>query len=305
MAFSFKKLVGGLTRTKESLVDRIKTAVGLRKKVDAELLEEIEEILISADIGVDTAVQLMECLQQKVAERGIDDSDGVFALLQECMVEILAPCDNGSFFEFTEKPLVMMIVGVNGTGKTTSIAKIARRLMNGDKQVTLAAADTFRAAAMDQLGIWADRVGCHIVKGQEGGDAAAVAFDSVASALARGDDAVIIDTAGRLHTKANLMTELAKVKRVVAKALPDAPHRTLLVLDATTGQNALQQVEIFNQMLQLDGIILTKLDGTAKGGSIFSIVDKYKLPIELIGLGEQMDDLDEFEPTEFVKALFA
>lgn len=305
MAFSFKKLVGGLTRTKEGLVDRIKTAVGLRKKVDEELLEEIEEILISADIGVDTAMQLMECLQAKVAERGIDDSDGVFALLQECMVEILEPCANGPFFEFDHHPEVVMIVGVNGTGKTTSIAKIARRLTNDGKQVTLAAADTFRAAAIDQLDIWAERVGCHIVKGQEGGDAAAVAFDAVSSAQARGEAAVIIDTAGRLHTKANLMTELAKVKRVVTKAMPDAPHRTLLVLDGTTGQNAMQQVEVFNRMLHLDGIILTKLDGTAKGGVIFSIVNKYKLPIELIGLGEQMDDLDEFEPKEFVKALFA
>lgn len=305
MAFSFKKLIGGLSKTKDNLVERIKSAVGLHKKVDQELLDEIEEILISADIGVDTAMQLIESLQEKVAERGVDDSEQVFELLQECMTEVLAPCANGSFFETEHKPHVIMIVGVNGTGKTTSIAKIARRLSNDGKKVTLAAADTFRAAAIDQLDIWAERVGCHIVKGQEGGDAAAVAFDAVSSAMARGDDVVIIDTAGRLHTKANLMNELAKVKRVVKKALPEAPHRTLLVLDGTTGQNAMQQVEIFNKMLELDGIILTKLDGTAKGGAIFSIVNKFQLPIELIGLGEQMDDLDEFEPGEFVKALFA
>ncbi|MCK4858794.1 MAG: signal recognition particle-docking protein FtsY, partial [candidate division Zixibacteria bacterium] len=204
-----------------------------------------------------------------------------------------------------EKPLVMMIVGVNGTGKTTAIAKIARRLVTDGKQVTLTAADTFRAAAIDQLAIWAERVGCHIVKGQEGGDSAAVAFDSVSSALARGDDAVIVDTAGRLHTKSNLMAELAKVKRVIGKALPEAPHLTLLVLDATTGQNALQQVEVFNQILELDGIILTKLDGTAKGGTLFSIADRFKLPIVLLGLGEQMDDLDEFQPRDFVEALFS
>jgi fused signal recognition particle receptor len=305
VAFSFKKLVGGLSRTKENLVERLKSAIGLHKKVNDELLEEIEEILISADISVDTSLQLIENLKGKVAERGIDDSEAVFDLLQECLIELLAPCANGSFFEFSETPTVIMIVGVNGTGKTTSIAKIARRLTKDKKSVTLAAADTFRAAAIDQLDIWAERVGCKIVKGQEGGDAAAVAFDSVSSALARGDDAVIIDTAGRLHTKTNLMAELAKVKRVVGKALPEAPHRTLLVLDATTGQNALQQVEIFHQLLKLDGIILTKLDGTAKGGAVFSIVDKFQLPIVLIGLGEQMDDLDEFVPIDFVKALFA
>jgi fused signal recognition particle receptor len=211
----------------------------------------------------------------------------------------------GSFFEFKEKPLVIMIVGVNGTGKTTSIAKMAHQFKSHGKRVTMGAADTFRAAAIDQLTIWADRVGCHIIKGQEGGDSAAVAFDAINSALARKDDVVIIDTAGRLHTKANLMEELAKVKRVIKKAIPDAPHRTLLVLDGTTGQNALQQVEIFDKMLELDGIIVTKLDGTAKGGAVFSIVDQFKLPVVLIGIGETMDDLDEFEPKEFVEALFS
>ncbi len=305
MAFSFKKLVGGLSKTRENLVSRIKSAVGLHKKVDDDLLDELEEILISADISVDTTSSVIENLKAKVAEQGVNDADSVYNLLKECLIEVLEPSSNGHFFDFSQKPLVIMIVGVNGTGKTTSIAKIAHRMKEDGKQVTLAAADTFRAAAIDQLSIWAERVGCSIIKGQEGGDSAAVAFDSVSSALARGHDAVIIDTAGRLHTKSNLMQELAKVKRVVAKALPDAPHRTLLVLDGTTGQNALQQVEIFNQLLQLDGVIVTKLDGTAKGGSVFSIVDKYKLPVVLIGLGEKMDDLDEFRPREFVEALFS
>lgn len=305
MAFSIKRLVGGLSKTRENLVNKIKTAVGLRKKVDDELLDEIEEILISADISVETTMKVVERLKERVADEGVDDSDGIFQLLKECLIEVLEPADDGCFFEFEQKPCVLMIVGVNGTGKTTSIAKIAHRLCQNGKQVTLAAADTFRAAAIDQLSIWAERVGCNIITGQEGGDSAAVAFDSVSSAQARGHDAVIVDTAGRLHTKGHLMQELAKVKRVIGKAMPDAPHRTLLVLDGTTGQNALQQVEIFNQMLKLDGIIITKLDGTAKGGAIFSIVDKYKLPVVLIGIGEQMDDLDEFKPREFVEALFS
>lgn len=303
MGFSFKKLAQGLLKTKENLVTKIKTAVGLHKKVDAALLEEIEEILISADISIETAEKVMANLKDKVARQGIDASEDVYRLLKDCLVELFAPA-NGSFFAVTEKPHVIMIVGVNGTGKTTSIAKIARRFKNDGKKVTMAAADTFRAAAIDQLAIWAERVGCNIVKGQEGGDSASVAFDSVSAAIARGDDLVVIDTAGRLHTKANLMEELSKVKRVIKKALPQAPHRTLLVIDGTTGQNALQQVEIFNSLLQLDGIIMTKLDGTAKGGAVFSIVDKFKLPVVLIGIGEKMDDLDEFNPRDFVEALF-
>jgi len=305
MAFSLKKLTTGLSKTKENLVGRIKSAIGLHKKVDDGLLDEIEEILISADIGVDTAMKIIDDLKGRVAAKGINDSEAVFDLLKDCLVDLFDQCDSGSFFESKKKPLVVMIVGVNGTGKTTSIAKIGHRFKSNGRRVIFAAADTFRAAAVDQLSIWAERVGCHIVKGQEGGDSAAVAFDSVSSAIARGDDVVVIDTAGRLHTKSNLMEELSKVKRVVGKAMPDAPHRTLLVLDGTTGQNALQQVEVFNEKLHLDGLIVTKLDGTAKGGVVFSIVDKYKLPVQLIGLGEQMDDLDEFEPRQFVEALFS
>ncbi len=305
MGFSFKKLAAGLLKTKENLVTKIKAAVGLHKKIDDALLDEIEEILISADLGVDTAATVIEDLKKKVAERGIDNSDEVFQLLRECLKDIFNSMPQMPFFEVTHKPQVILIVGVNGTGKTTSIAKIARRFVSDGKKVTIAAADTFRAAAIDQLAIWADRVGCHLVKGQEGGDSAAVAYDSVSSATARGDDVVVIDTAGRLHTKLNLMEELSKVKRVLKKAMPDAPHRTLLVLDGTTGQNALQQVEIFKKMLDIDGIIVTKLDGTAKGGAVFSIVDRYKLPIVLIGIGEQMDDLDEFKPSDFVEALFS
>ncbi len=303
MGFSFKKLAQGLLKTKENLVTKIKAAVGLHKKVDEALLEEIEEILITSDISVETAEKVMGNLKDKVARQGIDASEDVYRLLKDCLVELFGSTD-GSFFTVSEKPHVIMIVGVNGTGKTTSIAKIARRFHADGKKVTMAAADTFRAAAIDQLSIWAERVGCNIVKGQEGGDSASVAFDSVSAAVARGDDLVIIDTAGRLHTKANLMEELSKVKRVIKKAMPAAPHRTLLVIDGTTGQNALQQVEIFNRLVQLDGIIVTKLDGTAKGGAVFSIVDKYQLPVVLIGIGEKMDDLDEFNPRDFVEALF-
>ncbi len=304
MGFSLKKLAAGLLKTKENLVSKIKTAVGLHKKVDEELLDEIEEILISSDISVETSAAVIANLKEKVAQRGIDNSDEVFQLLRECLEELFAGVSTEPIFFGRQKPYIIMIVGVNGTGKTTSIAKIARRFVNDGKKVTIAAADTFRAAAIDQLAIWADRVGCHLVKGQEGGDSAAVAFDSVQSAMARGDDVVVIDTAGRLHTKANLMEELSKVKRVLKKAMPDAPHRTLLVLDGTTGQNALQQVEIFKKVLDIDGIIVTKLDGTAKGGAVFSIVERYKLPIVLIGIGEQMDDLDEFKAHDFVEALF-
>ncbi len=303
MGFSFKKLAQGLLKTKENLVTKLKTAVGLHKKVDDELLAEIEEILISSDISVETAEKLIEGLKEKVAKAGIDTSDDVYRLLKDCLVDLFDD-NTHPFFEVTEKPHVIMIVGVNGTGKTTSIAKIARRYKNEGKRVTMVAADTFRAAAIDQLAIWAERVGCNLVKGQEGGDSASVAFDSINAARARGDDLVIIDTAGRLHTKANLMEELSKVKRVIKKAMPEAPHRTLLVVDGTTGQNALQQVETFNRMVQIDGIIVTKLDGTAKGGAVFSIVDKFKLPVVLIGIGEKMDDLDEFKPRDFVEALF-
>lgn len=304
MGFSLKKLAAGLLKTKETLVSRIKSVVGLHKKIDDALLDQIEEILISSDVSVDTAARVIEGLKAKVAERGVDNPDDVYQLLRESLVSLFADSDGDSFFEIKKKPMVIMIVGVNGTGKTTSIAKIARRFKEGGKKVTLAAADTFRAAAIDQLVIWAERVGCHIVKGMEGGDSASVAFDSVNSAISRDDDVVIIDTAGRLHTKTNLMEELSKVKRVVKKAMPDAPHRTLLVIDGNTGQNALQQVEIFKKMLEIDGIIITKLDGTAKGGAVFSIVDKFKVPVVLIGIGEQMDDLDEFKPKDFVEALF-
>jgi fused signal recognition particle receptor len=304
MGFSLKKLAAGLLKTKENIVAKIKTAVGLHKKIDDALLDDIEEILISADISVETTTTIIANLKDKVAKRGIDNSEEVFQLLRECLKDLFVDVSAEPFFVSDKKPFVIMIVGVNGTGKTTSIAKIARRFVNDGKKVTIAAADTFRAAAIDQLSIWADRVGCHIVKGQENGDAAAVAFDSVQSSIARGDDVVVIDTAGRLHTKTNLMEELSKVKRVLKKAMPDAPHRTLLVLDGTTGQNALQQVEIFKKILEIDGIIVTKLDGTAKGGAVFSIVDKFKMPIVLIGIGEQMDDLDEFKPHDFVEALF-
>lgn len=306
MGFSFKKLAQGLLKTKENIVSKLKTAVGLHKKIDAALLDEIEEILISADISVETTGRVVDDLKIRVAKQGIDDSDEVYNLLKDSLTELFSFQDaNQSFFEIAQKPHVIMIVGVNGTGKTTSIAKIARRFMNDGKKVTMAAADTFRAAAIEQLTIWAGRVGCNIVKGQEGGDSASVAFDAVSAGMSRGDDLVIIDTAGRLHTKANLMEELGKVKRVIKKAMPDAPHKTLLVIDGTTGQNALQQVEIFDELLRLDGIIITKLDGTAKGGAVFSIVDKFKLPVVLIGIGEQMDDLDEFKPRDFVDAMFA
>jgi len=294
MAF-FDRLKSGLARTRAQLLGR--TAGVFSRPLDEAALEELEETLILADIGPATAAELIESLRQGQKRGG--DPRGI---LREEMRRLLG---EPAPLLPVDRPYVIMVVGVNGAGKTTSIGKIARRYHDEGQQVTLAAADTFRAAAVEQLEIWARRAGAHFVRHQSGSDPAAVAYDAVVSARSRDADVVIIDTAGRLHTQKNLMEELKKIHRVVGKAMEHAPHEVLLVLDATTGQNALQQARVFNEKLGLTGIILTKLDGSAKGGMIFSVRRELGLPVRLIGVGEGVDDLQDFDPAAFVEALFA
>ncbi len=305
MKLSFKRLKDGLTKTKDNLVGRVKDVVGLSARVDDDLLENIEEALIESDVGIGAAERIIEGLEERVKRENIRDGEDVMTAIKAEIADIF-DSDNHheSFFEIKHKPYVIIVVGVNGTGKTTSIGKLAYTFQQSGKSVILAACDTFRAAAIEQLEIWADRVGCDIVKASAGADSAAVAFDAVKAAHSRGTDVVIIDTAGRLHTKVNLMEELKKIKRVIAKADATAPHEVLLAIDATTGQNGIQQVKVFNEALDLTGLILTKLDGTAKGGIVIAIADEFKVPVRFVGLGEKIDDLDEFSSKGFVEALF-
>ena len=294
------KLKSGLAKTRKSLVERVETVL-LNRKIDETVLDEIEEILISSDVGADAASRIISMLKDKVRAGIIKDVSNVKAALRE---EMYAMLGNPLPLTLSAKPYVILIIGVNGVGKTTTIGKLASRFRTDGKKVVLAAGDTFRAAAIEQLDIWAQRTGADIIKHQGGSDPAAVAFDAVEAAKSRGSDVVIIDTAGRLHTKSQLMDELKKVDRVIKKAMPDAPHEKLLVIDATTGQNALRQAKIFHEAIGLTGIALTKLDGTAKGGIIFAIQKELNVPVKLIGIGEGLDDLRDFDPREFVSALF-
>ncbi len=306
MKFSLKRLKDGLTRTKSNLVGRVKSVIGLHAKVDDDLIEELEEALIESDVGVSATEKIIEGLRERVKSEGNAEPESVLEMLKSEVSEILVSDNHrDSFFEADVSPFVIMVVGVNGTGKTTSIGKLANTFKQNGKSVIIAACDTFRAAAIEQLEIWADRVGCDFVRSTPGADSAAVAYDAVQAAKSRGLDVVIIDTAGRLHTKANLMEELKKIKRVVTKADPTAPHEILLAIDATTGQNGVQQVKVFDQAIDLTGLVLTKLDGTAKGGIVIAIAEEFKVPVRFVGLGEQIDDLDEFSPRDFVEALFS
>ncbi len=297
----FGRMADRLLKTREKIsgsIDRIT----LGKKIDDEVLDELEEVLVTADLGVPTTLELIEGLRGKVARKELDDAEALKRALAKGIQDILertpSPPARGN------DPHVIMVVGVNGVGKTTSIGKLAHRFQNQEgRQVLLAAADTFRAAAIEQLEIWAQRAGCDLVRQKHGADPSAVAWDAVDAAQSRGRDLVIIDTAGRLHTKVNLMEELKKVHRVVGKRLAGAPHEVLLVLDATTGQNAVSQAKLFNQAVPLTGIILTKLDGTAKGGVVVAIAKELNLPICFVGLGEGIEDLRPFDPAEFARAL--
>ncbi|ADG82906.1 signal recognition particle-docking protein FtsY [Thermincola potens] len=299
----FSKLKEKLTKTREGFVEKIESLVTGRKKIDEELYEELEEALIQSDVGINTALELVEELRRRVKERKVEDAAELKNILQEIITEVLM--DDESRLELEKgKPNVIMVVGVNGVGKTTTIGKLAYQIKVGGRKVLLAAGDTFRAAAIDQLEIWSNRVGCDIIKHKENADPAAVVFDAIQAARARNIDVLIIDTAGRLHTKSNLMEELKKVYRVINREMPDAPHEVLLVLDATTGQNAISQAKLFGEAVGVTGIVLTKLDGTAKGGVIIGIKKELDVPVKLIGVGEQIEDLRPFKPGEFVEALF-
>ncbi len=297
------KIRSGLSKTREQVFGQIQEIIFTARKIDNELLEEIEDLLISGDVGVDTTVEIIEKVKNRVKRHNFETTGELYQILKEEIADMFVPPPNDSW-EGKPKPYVILVVGVNGTGKTTSIAKIAARYKNEGKKVMLVAADTFRAAAIEQLQIWAERVGVDIIKHQSGSDPAAVVYDGMNAARARGTDVVIIDTAGRLHTKVNLMEELKKINRVIQKVIPKAPHQTLLVLDATIGQNALSQARQFIQTVGVNGIILTKLDGTAKGGAVIGISHQLKLPVIYVGLGEKIDDLQPFDPQLFVEGLF-
>ena len=299
--FSKEKLDKGLEPTKQSLIDKIGKAVAGKSTVDASVLDQLEEVLISADIGVDTTLKIIDLLEKRVAKDKYMNSKELHLILRD---EITTLLDLQEESPREVKPRVTLVVGVNGVGKTTTIGKLAHLYHAAGQQVLLGAADTFRAAAVDQLTMWSERVGVPIVKQQMGSDPASVAYDSVASGLSQGVDHVIIDTAGRLHNKVNLMNELAKIKRVIQKSIPDAPHEVLLVLDGSTGQNAFEQARQFSQATEITALAITKLDGTAKGGVVLGICDQMQVPVKYIGVGEGMEDLQEFRPKEFVDSLF-
>lgn len=299
----FDKLKEGLQKTRKSITEKIDQVLVSFGKVDEELFDELEEILITSDLGIETTMKVIEDLKAKVRERKVTDPMMVKGLLKEELKEILSK--GGNELKLNTKPSIIIVIGVNGVGKTTSIGKIASLYRSQGKKVLLAAGDTFRAAAIDQLEIWADRVGVDIIVHKEGSDPAAVIFDAVQAAKSRKVDLLICDTAGRLHTKKNLMEELKKVSRVLDRELPDADRETLLVLDATTGQNAIQQAKTFSETSDITGIVLTKLDGTAKGGIVVAIKSELDIPVKLIGVGEQMDDLQRFDSNEFIEALFS
>lgn len=308
-ALKFEKLIGGLEKTRNSFVENIQSVLGKGRKIDDALIDEIEEILISADIGVYTSERIIESLKARVKKEKYESSEQLFDLLKDEIHEILiksTSSDNDATYSIDEanKPLTIMVIGVNGVGKTTTIGKLAYNYKAAGKSVFIGAADTFRAAANEQLEIWAERAGVEIVQQNQGADPAAVAYDTLKSALAKKSDVVIIDTAGRLHNKSNLMAELGKINRVLGKLKESAPDEVFLVLDATTGQNAIQQAKEFMKVARITGIVLTKLDGTAKGGVVIPIASELKIPVRYIGVGEKIDDLQVFDTEKFLVALF-
>lgn len=300
----FEKLKQSLSKTKENILGKINRVV-LRRKIDEELLDEIEEILIEADVGVKATTRLIENIKEKAREQKLSEGEDILILLRDEISAILSQHHPAEKVNNSGKPTVWLVVGVNGVGKTTTIGKLATNFSSLGKKVVIAACDTFRAAAIDQIAIWAERSNVEIIKSQEGADPASVAYDAANAALARNVDLLLVDTAGRLHTKTNLMEELKKIKRVINRAVPDAPVYTKLILDGTTGQNALSQVKIFTDAVGCDGIIVTKLDGTAKGGIIIAIAEELGVPVDYIGLGEGIDDLQPFNSKQFAEALFS
>ncbi len=299
----------GLEKTKENVIKKLSRAIIGKTQVDEEVLDNLEEVLISSDVGVDTTLRIIKRIETRVSHDKYMGTEELNRILREEIAVLLEENSSGkinaTFAELPVKPYVIMVVGVNGVGKTTTIGKLAWHFKKANQKVLLGAADTFRAAAIGQLSIWADRVGVPIVKQEMGSDPASVAFDTVTSAKAGNMDVVIIDTAGRLHNKANLMNELTKIKRVMQKVIPDAPHEILLVLDGSTGQNAFEQARQFTEATQVNALAITKLDGTAKGGVVIGISDQFKIPVKYIGIGEKLDDLQIFDKTAFVEALFS
>lgn len=309
--FSKKKketLDEGLSKTKENVFAKITRAVAGKSKVDDEVLDELENVLVTSDVGVDTTLKIIKRIEERVARDKYVSTSELTTILRQEIASLLTEngSTDGDSFDLPSgtKPYVIMVVGVNGVGKTTTIGKLAHRFRQAGKSVVLGAADTFRAAAVEQLEIWSERVGVPIIKQQMGSDPASVAYDTVSSAVANGVDVVIIDTSGRLHNKVNLMNELTKIKRVMQKVVPDAPHEILLVLDGSTGQNAFEQARQFTAATEVNALAVTKLDGTAKGGVVIGISDQFKIPVKYIGLGEGIDDLQIFRKKEFVDSLF-
>ncbi len=304
-----KKLDQGLEKTKESVFKKLSRVVVGKSRVDDEVLDNLEEVLISSDVGVDTTLRIIERIEARVSKDKFLNTSELNSILKEVIVSLLEENNSGITIGFDEplpaKPYVIMVVGVNGVGKTTTIGKLAHHFKNGGKEVVLGASDTFRAAAVDQLSIWAERVRVEIVKQDMGSDPASVAFDTLTSAVSGKKDVVIIDTAGRLHNKVNLMNELSKIRRVMQKVIPEAPHEILLVLDGSTGQNAFEQARQFIKATDVNALALTKLDGTAKGGVVLGISDQFQIPVKYIGIGEKMEDLQVFNRNEFVDSLFS
>jgi fused signal recognition particle receptor len=299
----------GLEKTKESVLKKLSRIVIGKSRVDEEVLDNLEEVLISSDVGVETTLKIIGRIEKRVSHDKYIGTEELSLILKEEIAALLTENDPNQVFAFTNplpaKPYVIMVVGVNGVGKTTTIGKLAYHFKAAGKKVVLGAADTFRAAAVDQLTIWAQRVGVDIIKQKMGSDPASVAFDTLSSAVAKDFDVVVVDTAGRLHNKINLMNELSKIRKVMAKVIPGAPHEVLLILDGSTGQNAFEQARQFTIATDVNALALTKLDGTAKGGVVIGISDQFKVPVKYIGIGEKMEDLQVFNRTEFVDSLFA
>ncbi len=301
----FLRLQQGLSKTRDSFISRVDDLFLGTKKIDAQLLDELEEILITADLGVNTAIDLLDDIRSRVSRQELKDPQALKQALKERILAFFAEYDDSAVLKRPDNgPLVIMVVGVNGVGKTTTIGKIANKFVRSGSSVLLVAADTFRAAAIEQLKIWGERIGVDVVAKEQGADPSSVVYDAIDYAASRVFDVIIIDTAGRLHTKVNLMEELKKIKRVIGNKMAGAPHEIMLVLDATTGQNSISQAKLFNEAIGITGLALTKLDGTAKGGIVVNICHDFNIPIRFIGIGEKLDDLRDFDPREFVEALF-